>query len=117
MKPTVVLETGSGRHDAAVRRAEAGLRSVALPLGAAAAAYGAVAPAGAPIERIAAAALLAAVPYVVVDSAAGVALLHRRDGEPVGAATRHLLTLNWLSVPLAVCGACAGFLADEVGWS
>src|SRR5204863_844395 len=33
MKPTLVLESGGGRHAGAARRAEAGLRSVALPLG------------------------------------------------------------------------------------
>lgn len=104
------------RNRSAVRMAYNGGTQVLAVL-AGAAVYGAVATADAPIGRVAAAALVASVPYVLVDSAAAVALLHRRDGEAVGAAARHLLAVNWLSVPLALCGGCAGYLADRVGWS
>ncbi len=61
------------------------------------------------------AALVASVPFVIVDSALGIALMVvRRDG-PVRAASVHVARLNLVVVGLAIAGACAG-VAAPLGW-
>jgi hypothetical protein len=66
-------------------------------------------------EATVAAALLAALPYVVAESVLGIALVTLL-GERPGRAARHQLPLTALAVPLAVVGAIAGFATLGVGW-
>lgn len=61
------------------------------------------------------ASLVAAVPYVLLESCFGVVLV-RLLGEHPGAAARQQLPLNAIAVPLAALGACAGLAGVELGW-
>lgn len=61
------------------------------------------------------AAALAAVPYALIDSSCGVALMLVR-GSSFRDASSHQWALNGLALPLACIGALAGYLALDVGW-
>jgi hypothetical protein len=60
-------------------------------------------------------ALVAAVPYALVDSTLGFWLMRIR-GESVRTAARHQWSLNAVAFPLAAIGAAAGVLAREQSW-
>jgi hypothetical protein len=59
---------------------------------------------------------VAAVAYVLTESALGVVLVSLQ-GEPTRAAIRHQVPVNTVAVPLALYGATAGLLVGEVGWA
>jgi hypothetical protein len=58
---------------------------------------------------------IAALPYIVVDSTFGFALMRLRH-EPVRVAVRHQWSVNALALPLACVGAVAGVIELSVGW-
>ena len=66
--------------------------------------------------RFGAAVLAAALSYAAVEGAVGVVLVRLHTGASWLGAARIELPLDALSVPLAVVGGAAGYLATEVGW-
>jgi hypothetical protein len=70
---------------------------------------------GSPAAVVAAGAV-AAVPYALVDSSCGVALMLALGGSSLRDSIRHQWSLNALAPPLACVGALAGYLAVDVGW-
>ena len=66
--------------------------------------------------RFGAAVLAAALSYAAVEGAIGVVLVRLHTGASWLGAARIELPLDALSVPLAVVGGAAGYLATEVGW-
>ena len=66
--------------------------------------------------RFGAAVLAAVLSYAAVEGAVGVVLVRLHTGASWLGAARIELPLDALSVPLAVVGGAAGYLATEVGW-
>ena len=70
---------------------------------------------GASSTAVIAAAVVAAIPYVMAESMLGVVLVSLLAERP-RAALRHQLPLNAIAIPLAVVGAVAGLLALDLTW-
>lgn len=65
---------------------------------------------------IAGAALGASLVFALVEGVVGVVLMRLRNGESWRTAARIEVPMEALTVPLAMVGAVAGYLATEVGW-
>ncbi len=72
--------------------------------------------AGSSREALAGAALGASIAFALVEGAVGTVLVRLRDADPWLDAARIELPMELLTVPLGMIGACAGYLAVQVGW-